>query len=88
MLIGEISDAAYAAIEQAAGEAAKAVTLVMLEREAVALREAQRWRIEAEMRLLAVGEAKRTGRRNTILAAAIGVAGGFVIGGIMGFGGR
>jgi len=87
-LIGEISDAAYAAIEQAAGEAAKAVTLVMLEREAVALREAQRWRIEAEMRLLAVGEAKRTGRRNTILAAAIGVAGGFVIGGIMGFGGR
>ena len=88
ILIGEISDAAYVAIEQAAAEAARAAFLISIEREAAALREAQRWKQEAEMRLLAINEAKKTGRRNTILATAIGVAGGLVVGGILGFGGR
>jgi len=88
ILIGEISDAAYVAIEQAAAETARAAFLISIEREAVALREAQRWRNEAELRLLAISEAKKTGRRNTILAASVGIAGGLVVGGIIGFGGR
>ena len=41
-LIDEISEAAYEAIEKAAGEAARAAFLVSVEREAAALREAQR----------------------------------------------
>ena len=88
ILIGEISDAAYVAIEQAASEAARAAFLSSIEREAAALREAQRWKQEADLRFVAISEAKKTGRRNTILAAAIGVAGGFVVGGLLGFGGR
>jgi len=48
LLINEISEAALEAIEQAAGEAAKAATLASIEREAEVLHEAQRWRLEAE----------------------------------------
>jgi len=95
LLIDEISIAAYEAIEQAASEAARVAILASLERETAALREAAfqqaeafRWRMEAELRLFAISEAKKTGRRNTILATAIGVAGGLVVGGILGFGGR
>jgi translation initiation factor 2 alpha subunit (eIF-2alpha) len=87
ILIDEISGAAYEAIEQAAGEAARAAVLVLLEREAAALREAarqqaeaQRWRIEADLHLQAVTEAKKAGVKNTILAGAICLLGGLVIG--------
>jgi hypothetical protein len=88
-LIDEISEAALEAIEQAAGEAAKAAVLSVIEREAAAMREAQRWRLEAEMRQLAIVEAKKNGTKNAILAGAVlficglavGVGGTLIIGG-------
>ena len=87
LLIGEISEAAYEAIEQAAGEAARAAFLASVEREAVALREASlqqaealRWRLEAEANLLAMKAAKRNGVKNTILGVAIGILGGLTLG--------
>ena len=79
-LIDEISEAAYEAIEQAASEAARAAILANLEREAAALRELQRWRVEAELLQLALIEAKKTGQKNTFLAAVIGVLSGLAIG--------
>src|SRR5215469_11897616 len=48
LLIDEISEAAYEAIEQAAGEAARAAALALLEREAAAMREAARQQAEAQ----------------------------------------
>ena len=97
LLIGEISEAAYEAIEQAAGEAARAAFLASVEREATALREdslqqaeAERWRLEAEANLLAMKAAKRNGIKNTILGVAIGILGGLAvgIGGTLIIGGR
>ena len=80
LLIEEIREAAHEAIEQAAGEAARAAFLVSLEREAAAIREAQRWRQEAEMRQQALVELKKAGRKNTFLAVAIGIFGGLALG--------
>ena len=80
ILIDDISEAAYEAIEQAAAEAARAATLEALEREAAAIREAQRWRLEAELREQAITEAKKAGRKNTLLAALIGILGGLAVG--------
>jgi hypothetical protein len=80
LLIEEIREAAHEAIEQAAGEAARAAFLESLEREAVALKEAQRWRQEAELRQLALVELKKAGRKNTFLVGVIGVFGGLVLG--------
>jgi len=87
LLIDEISEAAYEAIEQAAGEAAKAAVLSMLEREAVALREAAlqqaevtRWRMDAQNNFEAIQTAKSNGRKNTLLAALLGILGGLVLG--------
>jgi hypothetical protein len=90
LLIGEISEAAYEAIEQAAGEAARAAFLASVEREAAALCEAERWRLEAEANLLAMKAAKRNGIKNTILGVAIGILGGLAvgIGGTLIIGGR
>jgi len=79
-LIDDISDAAYKAIEQAAGEAARAAFLASVEREASAMREAERWRAEAEIRLQEIQTAKKAGRKNTLIAALIGVLGGLVLG--------
>ena len=78
LLIDEITEAALEAIEQAAGEAARAAVLSMVEREAAMLRENQRLRLEAEAL-----------RRNRILIGVIsffgglftGVAGTLIIGG-------
>jgi hypothetical protein len=80
LLIEVISEAAYEAIEMAAAEAAKAAVLALLEREAAAYREAQRWRIEADLRLQGIKEAKKAGVKNTIIAGAACLLGGFVIG--------
>ena len=80
LLIDEISEAALEAIEQAAGEAARAAVLSMVEREAAVLREAQRWRIEAEANSQALTQAKKAGRKNTILGVLIGILGGLVVG--------
>jgi hypothetical protein len=87
LLIDEISEAAYEAIEMAAAEAARAAALAALEREAAALREAarreaeaQRWRLEAEANLRAITEARRTGRKNAVIAGALCFIGGLVFG--------
>ena len=79
-LIDEISAAALEAIEQAAGEAAKAAILSVIEREAEALREAEKWRIQADINALAVKEVKKSGVKNTVIAALIGILGGFAVG--------
>jgi len=79
-LIDEISEAALEAIEQAAGEAAKAAVLSVLEREALALREAEQWRIQADINALAIKEAKKQGVKNTIIGVLIGIVGGFAVG--------
>ena len=80
LLIDEISEAALDAIEQAAGEAAKAAVLSIVEREAVALREAQRWRVESETLAQEVAQAKKTGRKNTVIGILAGIFGGLIVG--------
>ena len=80
LLIDDLTEAALEAIEQAAGEAAKAAALAMLEREAAALREAQKWRLEAEANFQAIGVTRKAGRKNTVIAALIGVLGGLTVG--------
>ena len=80
LLIDEISEAALEAIEQAAGEAARAAALALLEREAAALREAERWRVQADFNFQEMQSARTTGRKNTLLAALIGILGGLVVG--------
>jgi hypothetical protein len=76
----EISEAAYEAIEQAAGEAAKAAMLANLEREVALLRQAQQWRNESEIRQQELTDAKKAGRKNTLIAAVIGILGGLALG--------
>jgi hypothetical protein len=80
LLVDEISEAALEAIEKAAGEAAKAAVLSMVEREAVLLREMNRWRIEADIQTLAVMQAKRNGTKNTIIAGLVCLLGGLAVG--------
>ena len=87
LLIDDLTGAALDAIEQAAGEAAKAAALAMLEREAAALREAarqlgeaQRWQLEAESSLKAIAAAKRAGVKNAVLAGAVCFIGGLAVG--------
>jgi len=86
-LIEELTEAALEAIEQAAAEAAKAMALSMLEREAAAMREATlqqaealRWQLEAERQMKAVKEAKRAGIKNAIIVGAACLLSGLVIG--------
>jgi hypothetical protein len=89
LLIDDISEAAYEAIEQAAAEGARAAALAALEREAAALREAQRWRIEAELRQQIIAETKKAGVKNAVITGlacllgglALGVGGTLIIGG-------
>jgi hypothetical protein len=86
-LIDEISAAAYEAIERAAAESAKAATLAGLEREAAILREvtliqadAQFWRVQAQTNLLGITAAKKAGVKNAIIAGAVCLFGGLIIG--------
>jgi len=80
LLIDELSGAALEAIEQAAGEAAKATALSMLEREAAALREAQRWRIQAEAYSLEITAIQSNARKNLVIGVLIGILGGLAVG--------
>jgi len=64
-----LTEAALEAIEQAAGEAARAAVLSMVEREATMLRENQRLRLEAEAL-----------RRNKLLIGVISFIGGLFVG--------
>ena len=90
LLIEEIREAAHEAIEQAAGEAARAAFLESVEREAAILYEAQRWRIEAQRNLQAANEAKRARVKNALLAGIVCFLGGFAFGvaGTLIYGGR
>ena len=80
ILIDEVSQAALEAIEQAAAEAAKAATLASLEREAAALREAQRWRIEAELKQQVITETKNAGTKNAVIAGLVCFLCGLAVG--------
>jgi len=73
LLINDLTEAALEAIDQVAGEAARAATLSMLDREAVALREAQRWKQEAET-------IKRKSIKNNFVVGAICFLGGLAAG--------
>ena len=79
-LIDEISQAALEAIEQAAGEAAKAAVLASLEREAAAYREAARWQLEAEIRQEIIKATKKTGTKNAVITGLICFLGGLAVG--------
>jgi hypothetical protein len=71
LLIEEITEAAHEAIEQAASEAARAAMLASLDREVAALREAQRWRREAETRQQTITEIKKAGIKNGVIVGSI-----------------
>ena len=87
LLIDELSVIAKEAIEKAAAESAKAATLAGLEREAAMLRDlanhqadAQFWRLQAEMNLLAISAAKKAGVKNAVIAGAVCLIGGLIFG--------
>ena len=80
LLIDEIAKAAHEAIEQAAGEAARAAFLQSMEREGAALYEAQKWRMEAERQRMEIHAVKKAGNKNTVIAVSIGILGGLVLG--------
>jgi hypothetical protein len=87
LLIDALTEAAHEEIQKAAAEAAKEAVLSVIEREAVAMREATlqqaealRWRLEAERQIKAVKEAKRVGIKNTIIAGAACLLSGLVLG--------
>ena len=76
MLIEDLTEAALEAIEKAAAEAARAAFLQSLEREAAAIREAQRLRNEAEM-------LRRAGIRNNVLIGVLCFVGGLAVGAVV-----
>jgi hypothetical protein len=80
MLIDEISEAAHEAIEQAAGEAARAAALAALEREVVLSREVYRWKTEAETHKKALGDMKKAGTKNAIIVGLVFFLGGLAAG--------
>ena len=80
LLIDEIAQAAHEAIEQAAGEAARAAFLQSMEREAAALYEAQKWRMEAQRNLQAANEARKARIKNVLITGLICFFGGFAVG--------
>ena len=73
LLIDDLTVAAREAIEKAAAEAARAAALAALEREAKAMIEARRWRLEAET-------AKKDGKKLAFYVGIIGLIGGFAFG--------
>jgi hypothetical protein len=79
-LIDEVSQAAFEAIEKAAGEAAQAAMLASLEREAAAYREADRWRVQADINATEIKQAKKDNVKNIIIAGFICFFGGLAVG--------
>ena len=80
LLIDDLTVIALEAIEQAAGEAARAAFLQSLEREAEAMREAARQQAEAQ-RLRSEAEIlRRAGIRNAVITGIVCFLGGLVIG--------
>jgi hypothetical protein len=80
LLIDEISVAALEAIERASGDAAKAAVLSVLEREAAALHEAQRWHLQADINALGIVQAKKIGIKNAVFAGVVCFVVGMVAG--------
>ena len=87
LLIDDLTEAALEAIEQAAGEAAKAAVLSMVEREAEALqaelamrRDMELWRMEAEAYKQEIVKTKRNGIRNAIIVGLSCFIGGSILG--------
>ncbi len=87
LLIDALTEAAHEEIQKAAAEAAKEAVLSVIEREAVAMREATlqqaealRWQLEADRQIKAVKEAKKKGVKNAIIAGAACLLSGLVIG--------
>ena len=80
ILIDELSEAAHEAMEQAAGEAARAAALAALEREVVLSREVYRWKTEAETHKKALGDMKKAGTKNAIIAGLACLIGGLALG--------
>ena len=80
LLIDELTVIALEAIEQAAGEAARAAFLQSLEREAEAMREAARQQAENQ-RLRSEAEIlKRAGIKNNVLIGVLCFIGGLAVG--------
>jgi len=80
LLIDDLTVIALEAIEQAAGEAARAAFLQSLEREAEAIREAARQQAEV-LRLRSEAEIfRRAGIRNNVITGIVCFMGGLVIG--------
>ena len=80
LLIDDLTVAALEAIEQAAGEAARAAFLASLEREAAALQmqklllqDVKKWKKEA-------GLAKKSGVKNAVIAGFVCFLGGVIFG--------
>jgi len=80
LLIDDLTGAAIEAIERAAAEAAKAAALASIEREAAllqekaaAMREAQRWRMEAET-------IRKDMSKAGLIAGIVGLLGGLTLG--------
>jgi class 3 adenylate cyclase len=80
LLIEEIREAAHEAIEQAAGEAARAAFIESVERKAKALQAAEHWQMEAQKNLQAVKELRKARVKNILLAGLICFFGGFAVG--------
>ena len=94
MLINELSAVAVESIEKAAAEAARAVSLAAVEREAELLQarasalrdvsyyqaEAFRWRTEAETGLQQIVQVKKSGVKNVLLSGIICFIGGLFVG--------
>jgi hypothetical protein len=79
-LIEELSEAAEAAIERAAGEAARAAAIASLEREALAIREAAHLRAEAIRWQGEYRDAKKAGIKTTVITGVICFFGGLALG--------
>ena len=79
-LINEISSIVIESIDQAAAEAARATALASIEREAATLREAERWRREAEANLQTIRQIRRVGLKNALITGLACFAGGLVLG--------
>jgi hypothetical protein len=80
LLIDELTLAALEAIDQAAGEAAKAAVLSMVEREAEVMREMQRWKNEAEFNYQAIQQTKKAGIKNAVIVGLICLVSGLAVG--------
>jgi len=82
LLIDDLTVIALEAIEQAAGEAARAAFLQSLEREAEAMREASRQQAEVQRLRSETEILRRAGIRNNVLIGVLCFIGGLAVGAV------